>query len=136
MTIEEALVALVTADAPMLALIGTRIYPTQPEAKATFPYVIYEQADAKTTMTYGGPKRLNSWTMDLECWALTKASAKAVSKALRNLLLGHRGDSGGLFIQGIFDQTESDDSASPQHGDERGLFAVSMTLELWYRASA
>ncbi len=135
MQVEEALRNLLLSDAALVALVGTRIYPTQAPASTTFPYGVYQEADRKSVMTYSGPKQLNSYSLDLSWWATTYASAKACGAAAKRVLNGYKGDAG-VAILGIFDETESDDSEQPQHGDERGLFAVSMTLNVWFREAA
>lgn len=137
MTIEEAIVSVLLAAAPVKQLIGTRLYPTQAPQKATFPLVVYQEADQLSVMTHSGPKTLSRYTMDLTCWGTSYATAKGVAKRIKATLNGYRGTAGnGVRILGVFSQTEADDSEIPQHGDETGLFAVSMTLDLWFKTSS
>lgn len=133
MTIEEAIQGLIVADVTVQALVGTRVYPDQAPESSAYPRIVYQQAERQPVMTMQGPVASNKYTLDLEINARTKSSAKAVAKAVRDLLLGYRGSPSGVRVMGIFGETESDDHDIPQHGDERGIFSVSMTLSLWFR---
>ncbi len=75
----------------------------------------------------------NKYTMSLEIHARTKASAKAVAAAVRDLLNGYTGAPSGVTVFGIFSVSESDAHELPQHGEERGIFGVEFELDVWFR---
>lgn len=135
MAIEEAVYSILTGTPAVSQVVGTRIYPTQAPADAAFPLCVYQEAEQQFVMTYEGPRTTSRYVMDLTCWSDSYASAKLAARRIKTALNGYRGRTLDTRILGIFDQTESDDSEIPQHGDERGLFAVSMSLLVWHKST-
>lgn len=133
MTIEEAVRGLLVASVDITTLVSDRIYPSQAPESAGFPRVIYQEADRQTVMTHSGPVQTNRYTMDLSCYAADYATAKRLAKLIRRLLLGYKGTPSGVRVMGVFGESEADEIELPQHGDERGVFGVSLSLALWFR---
>lgn len=134
---ETAVAALLTADATIAQLIAARLYPNQGPEDAVFPYVVYHQASRVNVKTFGGPLKLSRYSMGLDCYGSSYASAKAVAGAVCNVLDGFRGTAGSnpsIAIRGTFQEDEGDDYDPPQHGEERGPDVVRVTVDLWYRA--
>lgn len=136
MTIEEAIYGLLTADLAVRGLIASRLFPDQAPEGTEFPCVVYSQADQRTVMTYGGPKKLNSYSMSFEVFGTSKRSVKDVSRAIRSRLNGYRGVASGMSIQGIFDESETSGVEIPIHADEFGVYSAELTFFIWYRADA
>lgn len=136
MTVEEYVSGLLTSTPNVADLIGTRVFPSQAPESSDFPLVIYQEADRKTVMTHSGPVDLDSYVMDLACVGSDYASVKSLAKQVRKALNGRRGEDKGFALLGVFDQTESDEHEVPEHADERGIFSVSMSLNLWFRPDA
>ncbi len=126
-----------TADAGVSALVSARVYPNQAPQGATFPYIAYHQASRVSVKTFSGPRKLNKYSMVLECWGQSYSSAKAVAGAVCDALDGLAatiGSGPSIAVLGTFQQDEEDDFSEPVHGEERGPDVVRVQVDLWYRA--
>lgn len=83
--------ALVTGDAGVTALIGTRLYPVQgvPD-NPTFPYVTYQPVTAGSDYTLDGAEA-RRMRLQFDCWALSSLDNLNILIAFRNLLSGFEG---------------------------------------------
>lgn len=140
MTIEEVLYSLLRSDAGIRAQIPDehvkgeiRLYPEQAPASTLFPCAIYHTADNVPALTHEGAVGSDQYVWDLEVWGEDARSAKTLARMIRTKLHGYSGTTHGLKIQGMFLRSESTDHDLPQHAEERGLFAVMMGWELWFR---
>jgi hypothetical protein len=96
-TLEDAFVSFLTAHAGLVALIGTRVYPFEIADGATLPCLTYKRIDTPRRSTHqssGATGDLISPLMQLDAWATTYASAKAIADVLRGALHGKTGSMG------------------------------------------
>jgi hypothetical protein len=98
MAVEDQLVALLKADAAVVALAGARIYAMPAPQGTVSPFITYQMVNAQRTGgSYGGPAQTDVMTVQLDCWAdhttITNAQsryrkvvdlARAVRAALHN----------------------------------------------------
>jgi len=111
-SIEESLVALVTATPTITTLLGTspvRFYPLRKPQGAALPVVAYQRISTVRYSSHGGYSSLATSRIQLTVWAASYGSGKAVSDALRRALLGYRGTVGGVRIDGLLPAGERDD---------------------------
>lgn len=99
--IEEALVARLLSDAPLAALIGTRIYPDEMPQGSVLPTVCYLDVSDVKMHTLLGQAVVERPVRQFTVYAATKASAKAVAKAIKASLSDYQGTLSGLEIQKI-----------------------------------
>lgn len=135
MTLEQAIQSVLIADAAVSALVSTRVYPEMGPQSGTLPSVTYNQATRiQMRNLAGGLVDLNSYSMRLEAHGRTYASAKAVSDAVRDVLLPLFGQIGttGVYIRGVFEIGGEDDHTPPIHADERGIFHAGLDVEIGY----
>lgn len=144
-TIEEALVARLLADAGVVAAVGTRISPQQAAQGALDdgPCVVYQQVDTVPVMAHDGPSDLVRWRGVFTAFATSYATAKRAIAAIARpgLLVGFRGvvisGSDSLTILGIFpEEANADDLLPPAHSGETGIHASAQSLMVWYRSSS
>lgn len=106
--IEQALLTALAADAPLTALVGTRIYPvTAPQGTAA-AYVTYEKVTGNPYHDHGGSGNLRWARISYMCHAPTYSQAKAVADAIRDVLDGYRGTLDDVSIGSILSEEDAD----------------------------
>ncbi len=136
MSVETAVRSLLIDCAPVTLLVGKRIHPMQAPQSSIFPAVTYSDASRKTVMTFDGPVLTDRYGMTLQTYGTSYGSVKAAAGAVRTRLLGYAGEVSGGRVLGIFDEDESDGLDTPLHDEERGIFYVTLSLTVWYRATS
>lgn len=127
---EEALIALLLADDDVAALVGTRIYWLRRPQKSALPSV--------TLQTIGGPRTYHSEGADsiiahrvqVDCWAATFTSAKAVARAVEAAVSGRRFAAQATNVPGVFviDAADSFEGEEPE-----AIHRSRLDLRVWHR---
>jgi hypothetical protein len=95
---EEEFRAILLANSGLSALAPTGVHWLARPQGAAYPVVVLTLISEQTGYTYTGPDELQRARVQVDCYALTYAGAKALSRAVLAALSGYRG---GRF-QGIF----------------------------------
>ena len=133
MAVEAALVTLLTTDATVAALIGTRIAPVgQPQGVAR-PNVIYQRIGTKRDYHNEGSTGLPSARIQVGCYADTYKTARQLAGAVRAVLDGYRGTVGGQEIAGVWLDDERDAPQPPADGKGAGVQGVQFDAVIAYR---
>lgn len=82
MSLEATLFTILTSDAAVSAIVGTRVYPAQVE-KPTVPYVTYEVRGGEDTFTRSGYTGLESRTVTINCIAHVYDDAVSLANAVK-----------------------------------------------------
>jgi hypothetical protein len=127
---EEALVTLLTAYAPLTALTSTRVYWMRAPQGVAMPYATLQVISRIPDVTHSGPRGLADARVQVDCYGLTYASAKSVARAVEARLSGYKGTSGVVF-DGVFKDSEQDLFESDATTDK--LFRVSMDFIIWHK---
>lgn len=93
MSIESDLFTLVTGDAGVSALIGTRMYPKLMPPGATLPCVVYGEVATETLVQADGDTDARMGRYALSYWAESYAGIKAGRAALLSAVNGYQGGS-------------------------------------------
>lgn len=127
MTQEESLYATLSAYAPLVALVGTRISPMQRTQKGSLPAVTWMLASGGYEYTHDGPQDMQHDQMQVDVWASTSEACAAVAETVKAAL--HGGDSplsGQYFwISNI--------SASMELDGDAVIFRRLFIVECWFR---
>jgi hypothetical protein len=84
--LEAGLFSLLSTDAGVSALVGTRIYPDiGPPDNPTYPYITYSDIAAHSEYALDGAEARDR-LIQFDVWAATKANGTQVLTALRNAL--------------------------------------------------
>lgn len=93
MTIEEKLFSVLTADAGVAALVGTRVYPVEAPDRPTAPHIVYALIDREPIRTHnafgGSSGHIRKVTMRVSGLAKTYRQAKAVAEAILAAIDGY-----------------------------------------------
>lgn len=130
---EESLVALLLAHAPLASLVGNRIHWLRAPQGVGLPYVTLQVITRIADMTHSGPSGLNFARVQVDCYGLTYASVKAVSRAVEGRLSGYRGTRNATVFDGIFKEGERDSYEHDASPDD--LFRTSLDFTIWHKGA-
>lgn len=104
---EELVRAVLTGNAAVVALCGTRIdFGGSPPGTADPRVVLWTVSDSEGH-NLTGPDGMSQGRVQIDCYAENYASAKVLARAVRAALDGHRGAAlQGVFLVGTRDQRE------------------------------
>ncbi len=98
--IEDAIKAVLLADADVAAIAGSRVWPMKLPQSATLPAVVYQRVST-TREDFGlrGPVGPTRSRVQLSCWAATFGEARQLWEAVHGALNGWSGYAGGQALQ-------------------------------------
>lgn len=104
-----ALRARLLADATVSAVISTRVYPSRLPQSPMLPSVVYHLISGADECHLGGLVGVAHARLQIDCYALTRIAASALSTKVRDALCAGsgRGTWGTVYVQG----------ATPQGGE-------------------
>ncbi|MCE9553423.1 MAG: DUF3168 domain-containing protein [Planctomycetes bacterium] len=129
MTAEEAIVAVLAADATLTALVGTRISPAIAGQAGARPNIVYQRISGKEQYSQDGHEDIPEARIQIDCYGNTYAQAKAAGERVIALLSGHRGGS----IDMIFIEDSGDGMDGPSDGAESGIPRMRLNTRVHYR---
>jgi hypothetical protein len=118
---EQAVFAVLAANAAVAAIVADRVYPTVLPQSAEVPAIVYTRVSADHTHTLGGASSLASGRVQVNCWADSYAEAAELARAVRLAVQGYRGEvavgAESITIDGLF-ALSTGDLADPSAGLE------------------
>lgn len=110
----KALYYLLTTDAPISAIVGTRVFPELADQEQAAPYIVYNIRSNDPSDVQSGPSALDTASVEVNCYAPTYAAAIELSDAVRTCLDRRSGTYSGVNVQSIQYITEVMDFEEPQ----------------------
>lgn len=95
MTVEYAVRSLIIADATLLGLLGSRLYPAPLPEQPTYPALIYQQISDVNYSSHQGSSNLARTRLQLTIWGNSYDSVKVIRDNLKRVLRDFRGTVGG-----------------------------------------
>lgn len=128
---EAALIARLLATAGLTALVSTRInWSRRPQAEA-LPAIVLHRIDGGRDYHLTGPSGIIESRVQVDCWAASYGSAKAVARAVETTLSGARFIQGAIRFNTIHVVDERDSTF-----DESGTALFRTSLDLMVHHSA
>jgi len=91
MSAETDLRALLVADSPLVALVGTRIAADRIEQSAARPFIVFSRTGSEHLQGLNGTLHATKAVFEIQCWADTRVSAEAVADAVERVCVaGYR----------------------------------------------
>lgn len=131
-TLAQALYVFLSTYAPVVALVGTRIYPEMAPASAPFPYVVVQEISVESHYHLDGASGTHDTLVQVDCWALSSLASKTLARTIRLGLDGLSAAWDTLEIDGVFVESENDASQFAADGSERMYFRRVLTLSVWH----
>jgi hypothetical protein len=123
---------LMTDDAAVTAMVGTRIFPGLLPQRADFPAVVYGQISSERVSAMGQDTGTVRSIWQIDCYAKTYGSARELASKVRKSLQRKLGSvaipsNGAKLLQGLFVEADTD-----LFEDETQLHRVSTDYVIWY----
>ena len=130
---KSGLVALLSTEATITAICGTRVYVTKAPQKAVFPYVIITQMSSQENVSLDGASgKLRFITFDIDCKSKTSVQAESLGNAVRTFIQDYTGAAGNFTIGAVIMNDESDSYEPPDDGSDVGVHVVTLDLDVQF----
>jgi hypothetical protein len=128
---EEVLIALLLGDAALGGLVAKRINWLKRPQAAALPAIVLQNISAMRGYTLAGADGLTGYLVQIDAWASSFTSLKAVERALKALLSGaHDGQISAVFIENQRETVEPADG--PTAGGATDLYRTSLDCRVWF----
>lgn len=128
---EEAITALLLADARLSQLVGNQVHWGRlPQGAKADAYVVLQVISGAPDYTMARRSGLEGNRVQIDGYAKTALAAKAVANAVTAVLEGFRGKRGGVRLQGGFIDTRRDWQPDSAAGNQ--LFRRQHDLMIWH----
>lgn len=107
--LEKALAVWLTAQLPVAALLGDRLFPLVLPQACRLPAATYQRIGADIEYDLNGPGGLERPLVQIDCWADSFAEARGIAGAVRDVLHGYYGLMGDLTVQRVVIEREADE---------------------------
>ena len=130
---KSGLVSLLSSEATITAISGTRVYIQRAPQNAIFPHVIITQMSSEENGTLdGGSGQLRFLDFDIDCKAKSSVTAESLGNAVRTYIDDYSGTAGSYTIGAVIMNDESDDYEPPQDGSDVGVFVVTLDVTIHF----
>lgn len=128
--LDEGIIAYLSAQASITALVSTRVYSFLIPQNATLPLIVVQRISTPRILTMqssGATGDLAYPRFQFDAWATTYASSKAITDAIRAALHGHTGSTGGVTIRAALASDEV-----PEYDPETRLYRGRSDYIIWH----
>ncbi len=136
LTIREAVVAWLRTLPSLTALVGTRIYSSDPSQISVYPAVTVKVSDRTYVYNLYGFAGASLITAEITAISNREATCVAIAEVVRDSFQGFRGMQSGNAILRCFLGDESDDTVEPPDGSDQWIYLVEVDYEILHRVSA
>jgi len=131
MGLYAALRSILQADAPVLAIVGTRIYLKVLPANPTVPAIT---TDGISGVPWGlntsGSEPLNGTVVQFSCWATTHTASTGLARKVADCMQGYHGVSESVTIGAALVQSSPD--ANTDYDPDVGLYMTPLDVMVRY----
>ena len=126
---ELLIYGLLTANASVSAIVGTKVFPGLAPMGTALPIVIYQRTSTDRVHSITGPVGVPVVTIQVTSWGTSYENGKELSRAIRLALDGYSGTSGGVTVQRVTLTSDSDVFQMPQDEQMVPYYGVSQNYE-------
>lgn len=131
-TIEEALKALLVADAGVNAVVAGRVYPVMHPQGAGLPAVVYRRVSGVRVGQHGTVSGLARPRFQFDCLATTYAAAKGLANLVRVALDHYSGTPSSVHVDAILIENEMD-GFNFESDEGAATFTVLVDAVVWHQ---
>jgi len=130
LSVEDGIFSLLTGDAAIGGLVGTRVYPTELPEGVTWPAILYMRPDTtrEATMDTAG---LPVAMVGIHCFDESPADVITLAEAVKDALVGYHGTAGGTKVVGCVLKDEK--NGWDFEKSSTGLYWRELTFAFFYR---
>lgn len=130
--VQDALRTILLADAPVLAVVSTKIWPMIAPQGSAMPYIVYSRIGTDHIEVLAGSAGLARATFQIDCWSDSFDTVRDLANKVRIALQGVQGTHASVVIDGINMTSEVDDYEEPENKNEPGTYGVKMDFGIWF----
>lgn len=134
MNVKEAIYSILTADAGISAIVGTKVYPSVAPSSAVAPFVVYSVISNAPIQTMAGSVS-TKYRIQFSCFAFDSKTNTSVVSALHALMNNKRFRGAG-FEMVAYEENEIESDSYPQDGSEQAVFQSNVDYMVWFRQDA
>lgn len=141
--IEQAIYSRLTADADVLALTSTRVYPLLAPQKTTRPYVVYRRIDTEhaNSKSRGRTTDTARALIEIQIVASTYSGARTLADKVRLSLQNFTGNvtvtgGGTVTVGGVIIEGESDEPEMPSDLTDEVRHKISQDYAIWFNETS
>lgn len=118
MSLETKLETLLSGDAGIVAIVGTRVYSDEAPQDLVLPYIVYQRISSGRQYSFSGYSNLENPRVQIDCYSSTKSGAVALCDAVV----------AAMRAATTFSTSGDDPQAMPP---ENGTFRMSIDFFVW-----
>ena len=129
--LDEGLYTYLSTYAGLVSLVSTRVYPFNVPEGVTLPCVVFYRIDTPRELTHdtsGLGSTLSHPRFQIDAWATTLSSVKAIGEQIRAALSGKTG----TLASGVTINASLIDGERPSYEPETKLFRNSFDFVIWH----
>lgn len=130
---EKAIKSILVADATVLALVSTRVYPNWVPQGASMPAISFNQVSGIRDYSMDGADGMAQTLYQIDCWATTYSETRDLADAVRGALSAYSGTIAGVTIDVAFLQDENDVPEYSKQSDVAKRYGKSLDFTIWFR---
>ena len=132
---KSGLVSLLTGEATISAIVGSRVYVNKAPQTAAYPHIVITQMGAEeNTSVDGASGQLRTLSFDIDCRAKRSVEAESLGNAVRTFIDDYSGTAGSYTIGAVFVNDELDDYEPPADASDVGVHVVTLGVDIQYNA--
>jgi len=135
--IEKAIVYLLSNDAGVNALVGSRIFPVFVPAKQSLPAITYQQISGPRDNIMSGASGLVSTRFQINCWAKKYQGAAELADVVREALSpkddGYPKTVAEVRVEAVMLFNENDVPALYGDNEEMNGFGKMLDFNIWFQ---
>jgi len=128
----SGLVSLLTGEATISAMVGSRVYITKAPQKAALPHIVITQMGSDELPALDATPGLRFVDFDIDCRADRSVEAETLGNAVRVFLDDYTGTAGSQTIGAVIMNDESTDYEPPTDGSDRGVHITLLDITVQY----
>lgn len=129
---QAGLYAWLTSQVPVVAQVGTRIYPVLAPATAALPFLTYQRIGEAQEAHLTGLSGLTQATYQFDIWGATADQAETALLALKLAMDMYRGVMGVVPVRQFSITSILDGLEPPSEGQTMGIFRHTITADVWW----
>ena len=133
MSLTDGLRTYLAAQAPLTAIISTRLFGGNiiPQDK-DLPAITYWEAETDHRHHMGGASGFAFVNMRVDCWAVSRVAARDLAEVVRTELQGYRGAMGSDNVRCCHATERANEYFPPEGGDKIGRYLVPWEFRIGY----
>lgn len=133
LTIREAVAFFLRSLPALAAIVGTRIYYSNPSQLAAYPCVRVKVTHREYTYNLAGFAGASLATVEVAGLGLYESQSVAIAEVVRNNYQGFRGVQSGVPVLRCLLGDETDDTTEPPDGSDSWIYEVAIDYEIYHR---